>query len=109
MQAADIIRTWFISPATAMRPNLNFPQMLPGLCDGQSSGIIDTRCGNLASSTQSLPVLCHCSCHLPYIVDATSLISGSPHWTTADQSSMDEWLQAYFQWLQVRSCQAAIR
>jgi len=43
--AAGLIRTWFLDPATAMNPNMNFAQVRPGHRGGQGapSGLIEVR------------------------------------------------------------------
>lgn len=39
---AAILRTWFIDPASAMRPHLNYAQAIRGRCPGRSYGVIDS-------------------------------------------------------------------
>ena len=40
-RAASLARTWFLDPATAMRPNIQYSQEVPGLNNGTHGGIID--------------------------------------------------------------------
>lgn len=81
--AARVLRTWFVDPATAMRPNLDFAQVVPGVFPtGQHSGLIDA------------------NCHLPGVWDAVTLISASPAWTAGDNKTIAQWGRAYNEWLQ---------
>lgn len=41
--AARLIRTWFIAPATRMKPNMDHAQSIPGRSAGRPPGIIDSR------------------------------------------------------------------
>jgi len=41
--AALEIRTWFTDPRTAMNPNMQYAQSIPGRSAGRSTGIIDSR------------------------------------------------------------------
>lgn len=42
--AGTILKHWFLDNRTGMRPNLEFAQFIPGVCDGRGIGIIDTGC-----------------------------------------------------------------
>ena len=43
-KAADLLRVWFFNKSTAMNPNLEYAQMIPGRNGnkGRSSGVLDT-------------------------------------------------------------------
>ncbi|MEO6923165.1 MAG: alginate lyase family protein [Bryocella sp.] len=78
--AALLLRHFFLDPATAMNPNLQFAQFVPGVNDGRGTGILDAR-------------------GLAYAVDAVGLLDGSKAWTNADQQGMTAWFTKYYTWL----------
>lgn len=79
-KAAEIIRVWFLNPATRMNPNLNYGQGIPGQVDGRPEGLISAR-------------------GLVGLMDAIGLLAESKAWTSADQQGMTAWTEAYFHWL----------
>lgn len=81
-QAGDILRTWFLDPATRMNPNLDHGQFIPCKYDGRAIGIIDF-------SQQYTSVL-----------DAVALLdTGAPGWSTGDQTAMRAWNTDFLDWL----------
>jgi hypothetical protein len=78
--AAELVRGWFIDPATRMNPNLRFGQGIPGRVEGRSAGIVETR-------------------FVPNILAAVMLLQGSSAWTTSDERALEEWMRDYLQWL----------
>lgn len=79
-KAAEIIRVWFLNPATRMNPNLNYGQGIPGEIAGRPEGLISAR-------------------GMVGLMDALGLLEESKSWTAADQKAMSAWLQEYFDWL----------
>jgi hypothetical protein len=82
--AAAVFRTWFITPDTAMNPNMKFGGFEPGVNKGMGkpSGIIVTTCRWTTKVT-----------------DAAALLRGSKHWTENDRGVFDAWGAAYLAWL----------
>nr|GAT56238.1 alginate lyase [Mycena chlorophos] len=85
-QAANVIRTWFITNATAMNPNLNHAQFIPCSNSGRYIGIIDFSQGYTS------------------VLDAVAILqSGAPGWTAADAAGFVAWNTAYSSWLETSS------
>ncbi|MET9158385.1 alginate lyase family protein [Streptomyces parvulus] len=81
-KAADVLRTWFLSPATRMNPDLDHAQFIPCKYDGRAIGIID-----FSQSYTS-------------VLDAVALLeTGAPEWTRADRKAMGEWNGDFLGWL----------
>ncbi|MDR3734142.1 MAG: alginate lyase family protein [Acidobacteriaceae bacterium] len=78
--ATLLLRTWFIDPATAMNPNLNYAQFVPGKNTGRPAGIVAAR-------------------QMPQTLDAIGMLAGSKSWTAADDAAMKQWFAAYYKWL----------
>ncbi|KAJ7661242.1 alginate lyase-domain-containing protein [Mycena rosella] len=82
-KAGDILRAWFITPATRMNPNLNHAQLIPCADTGRYLGIIDF------------------SQQYTSVVDAaTILASGAPGWSTTDIATFRQWNVDYLNWLE---------
>ncbi|MEV0038792.1 alginate lyase family protein [Streptomyces sp. NPDC050804] len=80
--AAEILRTWFVTPATRMNPNLNHGQFIPCKYDGRAIGVIDF-------SQQYTSVL-----------DALAILgTGAPGWTRSDREGMRAWNEEFLDWL----------
>ena len=79
-KAGDVLRMWFLDAKTAMHPNLEFAQAVPGQNNGRGTGILETR-------------------GLTRVVDSIGLLSGSKSWTKADQSGVEVWFSKYLDWL----------
>ncbi|WP_165852110.1 alginate lyase family protein [Mucilaginibacter terrenus] len=77
-KAGQLLKTWFIDPATAMNPNLNYAQYVPGVNEGRGIGIIETN--------RLLP-----------IPDAVTLLQNGLDANLVN--GLKDWFKAYTQWL----------
>ncbi|HET8654515.1 MAG TPA: alginate lyase family protein [Longimicrobiaceae bacterium] len=80
LHAGDLLRTWFLAPATRMNPNLDYAQAIPGITQGRGIGIIDTH-------------------GFPVLLDDLALLRPSPHWSDTDEQGMKQWMSSYLEWL----------
>ncbi|MET7388442.1 alginate lyase family protein [Streptomyces sp. NPDC005529] len=81
-KASQVLRTWFLDPATRMNPNLDHGQFIPCKYDGRAIGIID-----FSQSYTS-------------VLDAIALLdTGAPGWSRRDRAAMLDWNTAYRDWL----------
>jgi hypothetical protein len=79
-QATELVRVWFLDPATKMNPNLRYAQAIPGRTDGRGAGIIETH-------------------NLPELIDAVAMLNGSKNWDQSTQRALQTWFNAYLIWL----------
>ncbi|MGX1471927.1 UNVERIFIED_CONTAM: hypothetical protein RKD50_000735 [Streptomyces canus] len=81
-KAGQVLRTWFLDPATRMNPHLDHAQFIPCKYDGRAIGIID-----FSQSYTS-------------VLDALALLdTGAPGWSKKDRTGMREWNTAFLGWL----------
>jgi hypothetical protein len=78
--AARVIRTWFLDPATAMNPNMNFAQAVPGVSNGRPEGVLDGA-GFIG------------------VIDAAGLIAPSGALTPAETAALEAWFARYVDWM----------
>ncbi|KAJ7250630.1 alginate lyase-domain-containing protein [Mycena rebaudengoi] len=82
-KAGDVLRTWFVAPATRMTPHLEHAQLVPCVNTGRSVGIID-----FAQQYTS-------------VLDAAAILaSGAPGWTASDIAAFKQWNVDYLHWLE---------
>lgn len=96
-RAVELVRTWFITPATRMAPNLFFGQRFPGAPDGESngtfSGLIEID-GNLINILDGVSLL---AATAPCSVNGTC--NASAAWTQDDTAGLLTWLSEWSSWL----------
>ncbi|MEV0634772.1 alginate lyase family protein [Streptomyces sp. NPDC050619] len=81
-KVGQILRTWFLDPATKMNPNLNHAQFIPCKYDGRAIGIID-----FSQSYTS-------------VLDALAILdTGAAGWTRTDRAGMTKWNTDFLDWL----------
>lgn len=80
VKAAELLRVWFLNPATRMNPNVNHAQVRSGHNTGTKSGILDGR-----MMTRAL--------------EGSLLIAGSSALTDAEREGLKAWAAEYFKWL----------
>ena len=80
-KAAQLIRTWFLDPATRMNPNMNFAQAVPGRENGRAEGVLDTS-------------------GFMNVIDAVGLIGPSGALTPTDVTALESWFARYVDWMQ---------
>jgi hypothetical protein len=80
-KAAEAIRTWFLDPATLMKPSLRYGQAVLGKVEGRGTGLIDTR-------------------NLWMVADAAALIGPSGSLSEAETASLRRWFGEFAEWMQ---------
>jgi alginate lyase len=79
-KAAQLLRAWFVDPASRMNPNLEYAQGIPGINTGRGIGLIETR-------------------GLTRVVDSVGLLAGSKAWSQSDQRSLEQWFSEFLRWM----------
>lgn len=80
-KASELLRVWFLNPETAMNPNLNYAQVVPGVYDnGRGIGIIDLSCMN-------------------EMYDHVRMIRRSAAWDDATDKAFTSWMIRFTDWL----------
>lgn len=80
IKAAELLRVWFLDPATRMNPNVNHAQCRPGHNEGTKSGVLDGRMMIRA-------------------LEGSFLIAGSSALSDAERKQLKVWARQYFEWL----------
>lgn len=75
-----MIRAWFLDPATAMNPNMNFAQAVPGVTNGRAEGVLD-------------------GAGFIVVIDAAGLIAPSGALTRAETAALENWFARHVDWM----------
>lgn len=78
--AARVIRAWFLDPATAMNPNMDFAQAVPGVSNGRAEGVLD-------------------GARFITVIDAAGLIAPSGALTPTETAALEGWFARYVDWM----------
>lgn len=79
-QAAELLRVFFLDPATRMNPQLNYAQAIPGVSPGRGIGIIDTL-------------------HLIEVPPAIDAMRKSPAFPAESIVGLQDWFRDYTEWM----------
>jgi hypothetical protein len=79
-RAAQVLRMWFVDPATRMNPNMNHAQSIPGRVSGRAEGVIDLR--------QLMP-----------IVESIGLITPSGALNDEEHKALRDWFADMVRWM----------
>lgn len=80
-KAAQLLRVWFLDPATRMNPAMTFAQGVPGRTPGRAEGVLDTY-------------------RLLRVVEAIGVLAPSKALSAADQKGLEAWFGDYATWMQ---------
>ncbi len=80
-KSVELLRAWFLDPATRMNPNQEYGQYIPGVNTGRGIGLIETR-------------------GLTRVVDAIGLLEGSRWLTDKDVQGLKDWFSKFLTWMQ---------
>ena len=79
-KSVELLRIWFLDPATRMNPHLEYGQAIPGRTEGRGIGIIET--GNLVR-----------------VVNGIGMLKGTQALKEEDLKGLEEWFSEYTHWL----------
>jgi hypothetical protein len=79
-KAAEMIRVWFLDPATRMNPNLDHGQAVPGRVSGRAEGVIDAH-------------------RLMKVVEAIGLIRPTGALTPQENEALQAWFGDLVHWM----------
>lgn len=79
-KAAELLRVWFLQPATRMNPRLTYAQAVPGVSEGRGAGVLDTQ-------------------RLIKVVDSVGLLGPSGAIKPDEHEALRRWFTDYVQWM----------
>lgn len=79
-KAAQLLRVWFLDPATRMNPNTKYAQGVPGRSTGRAEGVLDTF-------------------RLLRVIEGVGLLAPSKALSDADQKGLERWFADYTTWM----------
>ena len=79
-KAAQLLRVWFLDPATRMNPNTRYAQGVPGRTTGRAEGVLDTY-------------------RLLRVIEGVGLLAPSKALSGADQKGLEHWFADYATWM----------
>lgn len=81
-KATELLRVWFLNPATRMNPHFEYAQMVPGVNGnkGRSFGVLD-------------------GYSFIEMLDGVALLSGSRSWTRKDDKALKKWMNSLLDWM----------
>lgn len=79
-KAVDLLKVFYLNPATRMNPHLNYAQAVPGISDGRGIGIIDTL-------------------HMIEIPMAIETIHSSKAFPPEVSDGLKKWFSNYLEWM----------
>ncbi len=80
-KAAELLRVWFLDPATRMNPNTKYAQGVPGRTTGRAEGVLDTY-------------------RLLRVIEGVGLLAPSKALSEADHKGLEHWFADYVAWMQ---------
>jgi hypothetical protein len=80
-KAAELLRAWFLNPATRMNPNFEYAQAVRGQNTGRGTGLIE-------------------AVGFTVVVDSVGMLAGSKAWTKRDQAGLEDWFSHFLKWMQ---------
>ena len=80
-KAAQLIRTWFLDPATRMNPSMTYAQGVPGRTLGRAEGVLDTY-------------------RLLRVIEAVGVLAPAKVLSAAEEKGLEAWFGAYADWMQ---------